>query len=112
MTRFSKTALCLSAVAALAATTLSTTAYAEYRCATPERLALGEKKACELARQDAPDALIHFVNRTKAVYGLYVNDYVSQADVERWDLARRNGTADSPAVAKAKNDTRGVSKAD
>ncbi len=106
MTNMSKIARRISAAAAVAATTLSTTAYAEYRCATPERLAHGEKRACELARQDTPEALIHFVNRTKGIYGLDVNDYVSKADVERWELAKRGGTKESPTIA------RGVSKAD
>lgn len=84
--------------------TVSTGVRAEYRCATPERLSSEEQRACELAQQDTPDALIHFVNRTKAIYHLYANDYVSKADVERWELAGRKGAPDSSAIAKAKAD--------
>lgn len=109
MTNTFKTALRMSAVAALATTALSTAAYAEYRCATPEGLAAWEKKACELARQDTSDALIHYVNRTKPIYNMYVNDYVGKADVERWELVKRTG---GEGIAKAKSDIRGVSKAD
>jgi hypothetical protein len=97
---------------AIVAATVSTGVHAEYRCATPERLTNEETRACELARQDSPDALIHFVNRTKAIYNLYANDYVSQADVERWELAKRKEAPDAPAIAKMKADAKGTSKAD
>jgi len=93
------------AVAAVTAI-VSMSAHAEYRCATPERLMPEEKRACELARQETPDALIHFVNRTKSIYDLYANDYVSKADVERWELAKRMQRPNSPAVAKAKSNTK------
>ena len=68
---------------------------------TPEQLTNAETKACELARQDTPDALIHFINRMKGVDNLYVNDYVSKADAERWEVAKLKGTPYSPAVARA-----------
>ena len=99
------------AVAAIT-TSASMSARAEYRCATPERLSYEETRACELARQNTPEALIHFVNRTKAIYNLYVNDYVGKADAERWELAEHRGNLDSPSLAKAKGDTKGTSKAD
>ena len=84
-------------------------AHAEYRCATPEQLTNAEKQACELARQDTPDALIHFVNRTKGTYNLLADDYVSKADTERWELAKSKAPADSPAAAKARTDMGNVS---
>jgi len=102
----------ISLAVAAVATTLSMGAHAEYRCATPERLSYEEARACELARQDTPEALIHFVNRTKAIYNLYVNDYVSKADAERWELVEHRGNIDSPGLAKAKGDTKGTAKAD
>jgi hypothetical protein len=89
----------------IVAAVLSTSAFAEYRCASPEQLTDAETRACELAQHDSPDALIHFVNQTKGIYNLYPDDYVSQADVERWDLAKRSGDEDSPAIAKAKSDS-------
>jgi len=97
---------------AIVAATASTGTSAEYRCATPERLTNEETRACELARQNTPDALIYFVNRTKAIYNLYVNEYVSKADVERWDLAKYRMVPDSSDIAKAKGETKGTSKAD
>jgi hypothetical protein len=69
-------------------------------------------RACELARRDTPDAFIHFVNRTKGIFDLYADDYVSKADVERWETAKRAEAQNSPAGAKAKGDTQGVSRAD
>lgn len=87
------------AIAALA-TLGSAAAQAEYRCAKPGLLTIGEVRACELARQASPAALIHFVNRTKGTYGLYVNDYVSDVDVDRWDVTNRKDEPASPAVAK------------
>ena len=110
-TRTSQAALWIAATAAIATTALSAPAYAEYRCATPARLSNEEKRACELARQDTADALIHFVNTTKGIYNLYVNNYISKADLERWELARRKGAPDSPPVAKAGNNTNDASKA-
>ncbi|HWS69757.1 MAG TPA: hypothetical protein VN325_43885, partial [Steroidobacteraceae bacterium] len=55
------------AIAAFA-TIVSATARAEYRCnaqALPE-----EKRACELVKQ-GPDARRMFIDRTRAIYGLY-----------------------------------------
>jgi len=94
------------------AVALSTGAHAEYRCATPQQLDTEERRACDLAPQETPDALIQFVNRTKGIYNLYVNDYVSEADVKRWELAEQKGVPDSPAIAKAKGDARDSSMRD
>jgi len=57
MTNTSKTVLRISTAVALVTAALSTTVHAEYRCATPGLLTLGEKRACELAREDTPDVL-------------------------------------------------------
>jgi hypothetical protein len=73
---------------AVLACTIAIGAHAEYRCAGPEQLSYPEQRACTLAQQDTPDALIHFVKRTKSIYNLYLDDFVSKADVERWELAR------------------------
>jgi hypothetical protein len=89
----------LAAIAGFAALG-STAAQAEYRCAKPAALTYGEVRACELARRDTPAALIHFVNRTKGIYGLDVNDYVSVADVDRWETSKQKGWPESPTVAK------------
>jgi len=81
----------LFAIAALAAT-ISATAQAEYRCnaqALPE-----EKRACELVKQ-GPDALRIFIEATRSIYQLYFYDYVTQADFDRWDAARRSDEARS-----------------
>jgi hypothetical protein len=104
MTNTSRAALRMSAVAtALAATTfLSTAAYAEYRCATPGLLWLGEKKACELARQPTPDALVRFVHRTQGTYNLYINDYVDDGAGARWHQAKQSAIHHSTKVAEAK----------
>ena len=96
--------LAFAAFAALA----SAAARAEYRCATPGLLTQGEVRACQLAREETPAALIHFVNRTKGIYGLYVNDYVSHADVERYyEVVRRKNEPVPPAVAKMGRSTKG-----
>jgi hypothetical protein len=102
----------ISGAGALAAALLCTTVHAEYRCATPQQLSTAEIRACELARQDTPDALIHFVNRTKGIYNLYVNDYVSSVDADRWEVAKRKAAPDSPPVAKTPGDTKAVSRSD
>jgi hypothetical protein len=78
---------------------------AEYRCAAPEQLTNAETRACELAQQDSPGALIRFVNRTKGSYNLYADDYVSQADVERWDRLKHDADEDSPEMAKTRSDS-------
>ena len=97
------------AVAALAAT-LAMSAHAEYRCATPQQLTRAEARACELARQDTPDALVRFVKETKAIDNLYFNDYVSNADVQRWDAARKEAVSDPIAAARTGSADKGIAK--
>jgi hypothetical protein len=93
----------LAPVAIVAVATLSSAAArAEYRCAKADILSSWEVRACELARRDTPDALIHFVNRTQGIFGLYANDYVSVADVQRWESAKDQEAA-TPSVATARS---------
>jgi hypothetical protein len=99
------------AVLAVAAMT-SGAARAEYRCAAPGLLLYGEVRACELASRDSPRALIHFVNRTQGTYGLYVYDYVRDADVERWETAGKKAAPDEPTVAKAARAAKADSRID
>lgn len=47
------------------------------KCAVPQGPV--DRKACAAAA-DGPDALRRFVDRTKAVYGLYFWDYVQEGD--------------------------------
>jgi hypothetical protein len=103
----SKTARWILITTALAAA-LSAMAFADYRCGTPEQLTNAEVRACELAQQDSPAALIRFVNRTKAIYNLYADDYASPGDEARWELTQRRGAQDPAAIAKAKSDAKDV----
>jgi hypothetical protein len=102
----------MSAAAALAAAALSQAAYAEYRCATPGLLLLGEKQACELARRASPQELVRFIHRTQGTYNLYIFDYVNDADASRWDQASHWVAPDAPAVADEKDGVRKASKLD
>jgi hypothetical protein len=70
----------------LAAILAPIAAHADFRCESPSSPA--ERTACELAKQDTPDALIHYVRRTQSLYGLYLPEYVSATDVRRWDATR------------------------
>jgi hypothetical protein len=79
------------------AATVCISAHAEYRCSAPSRPE--DKVACDLARQNRPDELRLFIERTASIYGLYFNDYVSQEDVDRWNLARRHD--ENPSLSKA-----------
>lgn len=92
----------LLAVAGVAAMACAA-AQAEYRCAKPQQLSHDETRACQLARQDIPDALIHFVNRTKPIYGLYLNDYVSSRDVDRWDTVQQEAARAAASARVAAN---------
>ena len=74
------------AAAALAAV-VSLAANAEYLCNAPA--AQEDKRACELAKQERPDALRHFIQTTAAIYGLYFYDYATPADFDRWDKVGR-----------------------
>jgi hypothetical protein len=110
MTNTSRAVLRMSAAAALAATALSTAAYAEYRCATPGLLLLGEKQACELAKQATPDELVRFVHRTRGTYNLYVYDYVNDVDGARWEQAKHHAVPNTDAVAEGKSDVKKAPK--
>ena len=86
-----------SILAVIVAMAVSTAAHAEYRCNTPGLLNATEQRACELARQDTPHALIHYIHRMNTINaGLYIDDYVGKADAERWDLAKQNTRPEAP----------------
>ncbi len=90
----------LGIAAAVATAGVSMNARAEYRCANPKQLSPAETRACELARQHTSDALVHFVHTTRGIYDLYVNDYVSESDVQRWELARHSTVVAPIATVK------------
>ena len=85
----------LALIVAMAAS-VPMTAHAEYRCASPSTQQ--SVHACELAKQDAPDKLRLFIQRTSTIYGLYFYDYVTAADVDRWALAPRENKETSVAA--------------
>ncbi len=90
----------LALVLAMAAG-VSATARAEYRCGAS---ALQEdRRACELAQRDSPDALRQFIDRTRGIYALYFYDYVTDADADRWETARKDEKAPSTAVAQSRD---------
>jgi hypothetical protein len=98
----------LAVLIAMAIFALPAAARAEYRCTAPERLAEEEQRACELAKQNSPVALIHFVNSKKGTYDMSLSDYVSVADLARWSLARHNAEVDRPLEATAVSDMTGA----
>jgi hypothetical protein len=49
-----------SILAMIVAMAISTSVHAEDRCSSPGSLTPWEQRACELARQDTPYALMHF----------------------------------------------------
>ena len=101
-----------SILAMIAAMGISTAAHAEYRCSTPGSLTVWENRACELARQDAPSALIHFIHRLNIINaGLYIDDYVGKADAERWELARQKTRLQPLGSANANSSAKGAEKA-
>ena len=63
----------LFASVALAGILCAPSAFAAYRCDNPAGIA--DRRACAYAAQ-GPDALRRFIERTRAVYGLYYWDYV------------------------------------
>jgi hypothetical protein len=73
-------------------------AHAEYLCKAPPLPE--DKRACELAKLDRPDALRQFIQRTQGTYDLNMLDYVTDEDVARWELARQQTPA-QPAKAVA-----------
>jgi hypothetical protein len=89
-----------SILAIIVAMAVSTAAHAEYRCSTPESLTAWEQRACELAYQDTPDALIHFVHRMNTINArLYIDDYVGRPDAERWELAKEETRPEAPGLS-------------
>jgi hypothetical protein len=101
-----------SILAMIVAMAVSTTAHAEYRCSTPGSLTPWEQRACELARQDTPDALIHYIHRMNRINaGLYVNDYVGKADAERWELAKQKTRPEQLGSATANGSSNSTEKA-
>jgi len=107
-----KTSHRISLAAGAIAAAVSVGAHAEYRCATPGILLLPERHACELAQQGAPDALVHFVNRTKGTYNLYVYDYVKDADADRSQQSKQFEAPSSMNVAEVMGDVQKTSKFD
>jgi hypothetical protein len=101
-----------SILAIIVAMTISTAAHAEYRCSTPGSLTQWEQRACELARQDTPNALIHYINRMNTINGgLYIDDYVGKADSERWEPARQKTRLEQLRSATATGSANGTEKA-
>jgi hypothetical protein len=101
-----------SMLAIIVAMAVSTAAHAEYRCSTPELLTQWEQRACELARQDTPDALVHYIHRMNTINaGLYIDDYVGKADTERWELARQKTRPEAPRDAPANSLAKDTGKA-
>lgn len=72
------------------------TAKTEYLCNTPKLPE--DKRACEFAKLDQPNELVHYVQHTGNRYRLSVPDYVSEKDVQRWELARLNDKTQSVAA--------------
>jgi hypothetical protein len=86
----------LALIVAMAAS-VPLTAHAEYRCGSPSTPE--DARACELVKRAAPDELRLFVQRTTSIYGLDFNDYVTSADVDRWQAARLEDRSTSVAAA-------------
>jgi hypothetical protein len=83
-------------------------AHAEYFCNPPPSQA--DKRACELAKLDRPDELRFFIHRTRAIYGLYMGNYVTEKDMERWDVARRSEEARSIEAKDDRKQIKSVSR--
>jgi hypothetical protein len=92
--RFGATGSILALIVAIGASVCAP-AHAEYRCGSPP--SQEDRRACDLARRDAPGELRHFIQRTSAIYGLYFYDYVRPDDFDRWETAR-NGEK-PPSIA-------------
>jgi hypothetical protein len=111
--RFNAAGVATGSILALIVTmAISTAAHAENRCSTPGSLTAWEKRACELARRDTPDALIHFIHRINKVNaGLNIDDYVGKADAERWELAKQKTGPEQLGSATATGSANGAEKA-
>jgi hypothetical protein len=99
---------CLCFAAAALATSVSMGVHAEYLCKAPPTAA--DKRACELAKLDRPDDLRFFVQRTRGVYGLYMLDYVTEADAKRWELARGSDESRANVAIDAGEHQKSVSR--
>ncbi len=111
VTNTSKTVRRISLALAVINAAICTTVHAEYRCSTPQLLTMWEQRACELARQDTPDALIHFIHRINMINaGLNIDDYVGKVDAERWELAGQKTPAEPLRSAVANNSAKGAKK--
>lgn len=98
------TASILALIVAMAAS-VPVTAHAQYRCGSPSTLE--DAHACELVKRAAPDELRLFVQRTSSIYGLYFDDYVTPADVDRWQAARQeDGQTSVAAVVPTERDSK------
>jgi hypothetical protein len=87
-------------------------AVAEYRCGTPGLLTLWEKRACDLARQNTPDELIHFIHSINRIgAGLNIYAYVKDADGQRWELASQKRRLEPLGSADAGSSAAGTEKA-
>jgi len=107
-----------STLATILAMAISTSAHAdasavtEYRCSTPGLLTLWERRACDLAHQNTPDALIHFIHSINRIgAGLNVYAYVSDADDRRWDVASQKTRLEPLRSADAGGRTEGTASA-
>jgi len=83
-------------------------AHAEYRCNPPPSQA--DKKACDLAKLDRPDELRLFIQRTRAIYGLYMPDYVTEEDARRWEVARQSEEGKALAKKDEQKQTKSASR--
>ncbi len=95
------------AVAAVAAS-VSVGAHAEHRCKAPPTPE--DERACERAAMDRPYELRLLIQRTSSIYGLYFYDYVTEADVNRWDVARRSEKAQSITAVDDRDKGRSVGR--
>jgi hypothetical protein len=107
--RFAATGATLNAILALIAA-VSVPAHAEYRCGSPSLQE--DRRACELAKRDAPDDLRRFIQRTSSIYGLFFYDYVSGADFNRWEAVRRAGSERSMKAVDGRSGTSKAVRAD
>ena len=111
--RFSAAGVATGSILALVvAMAISTSVHAEDRCSTPGSLTPWEQRACELARQDTPYALMHFFRRMNRINeGLNIQDYVGKADAERWELARQKTRPEPLGSVNANSSAKGTEKA-
>ena len=90
-------------VVALASTIVAISAHAENRCNAPR--GVDDRRACE-AERGGPDALRHFIERTKSIYGLHFFDYAPTDPVwwTREPTFQRIGESSSADTRAAEHD--------